>query len=46
MEPEQSISKDKILIREVYIGGFSKDDLLKKLKEHEIGINELALQSI
>ncbi len=46
MESKLSISKDKILVREVYVGGCSKDDLLKKLEENKISINEFALNII
>lgn len=37
---------DKLIYRDVYIGGLAKDELLKKLSENKIGFNELAVKFI
>lgn len=40
---QQRLSEDKLIFREVWIGGQSKDELLQNLKDSNIGINELGL---
>lgn len=37
---------DRLLYRDVYIGGLTKGELLKKLSENKIGLNELAVKFI
>ncbi len=37
---------DKPICRDVYIGGLEKDELLKKLSQNKIGLNELAVKFI
>ncbi len=37
---------DRLIYRNVYIGGLSKGELLKKLSENKIGLNEFALKFI
>ena len=35
---------DKLIYRDVYIGGLAKDELLKKLSQNKIDLNELAVK--
>lgn len=44
MKSKRPISEDKLIFREVWIGGKSKDELLHNLKSNNIGINELGLR--
>lgn len=44
MKSKWTISEDKLIIKEVWLGGESKDELLKNFKINNIGINELGLQ--
>lgn len=37
---------DKLIYRDVYIGGLAKDELFKKLSESKIALNELAVKFI
>ncbi|MBA3602980.1 MAG: hypothetical protein H0W50_04925 [Parachlamydiaceae bacterium] len=37
---------DKLIYRDVYIGGLAKDKLLKKLIQKKVGLNELAVKFI
>lgn len=46
MKPKLPISLDRLIFREVCIGGMSKTELLEKLNENKIGLNELALKFI
>lgn len=40
------IPTDKLIFREIWIGGVSKDDLLQNLEKYHIGINEFGLKII
>ena len=37
---------DNLIYRDVHIGGLAKDELLKKLSQNKIGLNELAIKFI
>lgn len=46
MKVKLSISSDELIFREVWIGGALKEELLQKLEENQIGVNELGLKII
>jgi hypothetical protein len=46
MKSKLPISLDRLIFREVCIGGMSKSKLLKNLNENKIGLNEFALKLI
>jgi hypothetical protein len=46
MKSKLPISLDRLIFREVCIGGMSKSKLLKKLNENKVGLNEFALKYI
>lgn len=46
MESKLPVSKDKLIFKEIWVGGLSKEDLLHNLKSNNIGLNEFALQII
>ena len=46
MKSKFPISKDKLIFKETWVGGLSKEDLLQNLKSNNIGINEFGMQII
>jgi hypothetical protein len=46
MKSKGPVSSDGLIFREVCIGGMSKSQLLRKLNENKIGLNEFALKFI
>ena len=46
MKSKLPIPEDKLIFKDIWVGGLSKEDLLKNLKIKGIGINEFAMQII
>lgn len=46
MKSKLPISSERLIFRDVFIGEISKSELLKKLHENKIGLNEFALKFI
>ena len=43
---KKNFSNNKLIYRDVHIGGIAKEELLKKLSQNKIGLNELAVKFI